>query len=363
MVAIHADYEPSRYTVDLGMDPEHRWDHIVADQKEMFVRAIDTVFNSTAVKPLVPAAKLLVGNALEAWRILGTEQYLEIKGIARELGMDASYIVLLPTFYDVFAAHNSPLQQKACTGIIAQSSSGEIFHGRNLDYDFKDAIGPITIVVDFARNNRTLFTAVSFGPTPAFNTAVRHGSFSITQNERDTGSILTNIWDILVKGRTATFATIRNAVETIDTFEGAVKYLSEAELSAASYFIVAGTKPQEGVVITRGRDAVVDVWRMDPSKGDWYVLELNSDRMYPAPFGDNRRAPLQRALNATGPAHINASNLWDILSIRHVNSSAGERSPYNDDTIYTTVMQASNPNTFKTLVRGHRKQLYEAVIV
>jgi len=358
MVTVHADYEPPRYTVDLGMDPEHRWDHVVADRK-----AINTVFGSSAVKPLVPAAKLLVGNALEAWRILGTEQYLEIKGIARELGIDASYIVLLPTFYDVFAADNSPLQQKACTGIVAQSSSGELFHGRNLDYNFKDAIGPITIVVDFARNNQTLFTAVTAGPNPGFNTAVKYGGFSVTQNERDTGSLLTNFWDILVEGRTTTFATIRNAVESLDTFDGAVKYLSEAQLSAASYFIVAGTKPQEGVVITRGRDAVADVWRIDASKGDWYVLELNSDHWKPAPFGDNRRAPLQRGLNATGSAHINASNLWDILSIQHVNKSAGERSPYNDATIYTTVMQASNPNTFKTLIRGDRKQLHEAFIV
>merc|ERR1719235_2823921 len=99
---------------------------------------------------------------------------------------------------------------------------------------------------------------------------------------------------------------------------------------------------------------------MNASKGDWYVVELNSDHMYPAPFGDNRRAPLERALNATGSAHINASSLWDALSVQKVNRKAGERAPYNRDTIYTTVMQASNPKTFKTIVRSSHEELYNS---
>merc|ERR1711920_662500 len=125
--------------------------------------------------------------------------------------------------------------------------------------------------------NETLFTAVSFGPCPTFNTAVRWGSFSLSQNERDAGSIFANFWDILVRGRPAVFARIRQAMETVTTFEDAVKEFTDVNLDASAYFIIGGTKPGEGAVITRARDASAkhDVMRIDAKSGQWYVLETN----------------------------------------------------------------------------------------
>merc|ERR1719401_2187410 len=117
--------------------------------------------------------------------------------------------MFLGAFYDVFAAEKSPLKYKACTGIVAQSASGEIFHGRNLDYGFTGALSSIAIVVDFVRNGKPVFTAVTFGPNPTFNTVVRWGGFSVSQNERDRGSMLDNLWDMLVLGRPALFGRIR----------------------------------------------------------------------------------------------------------------------------------------------------------
>lgn len=357
-----SDFAPPKYTVDLDVDPEHRWDHIVVEQKDKFKAAIDSVLNSKRVKPLVPTAKLLIGNWLEARRILGTEQYHEIQGVARGVGVEASEIVLLASFYDLFAADTSPFKQNACAGILAQTPSGEIYHGRNLDYDFKDAIGPIALDVNFIRNNRTVFQAITFGPNPTFDTVVRYGSFSITQNERDTGDVTENMLDLIVKGRIATFAAIRKAAETLDTFESAVDYFSNVPLAASAYYIIGGVKPQEGAIITRNREKAVNVWRLNPAQGDWYILQLNSDHWKPAPFGDDRRTPLQQYLNATGQSNIGADSLWGALSIQHVNHTAGQRAPYNSMTIYTTVMQASNPATFKTLVRLNKAEESTVVV-
>jgi len=148
---------------------------------------------------------------------------------------------------------------------------------------------------------------VTFGPSPVFNTAVKYGSFSVSQDERDTGSFLTNLWDVIVLGRTALFIQMRKAMDEIDTFDNAVKFFSKIKLSAASYFILGGAKSGEGAVVTRDRDSLVDVWRLNASAGRWYVVETNYDHSSNPPKGDNRRAPLMRTLNATGPAAISAA--------------------------------------------------------
>lgn len=347
----NCDHMPTRVTLDLGMDPEHRWDHIVAAHKETFLHSLDAVFNDPKIKAVIPVAKRLIGNALEARRVFSHDQYLEAKGIAHALGRDASEVILVGAFYDLFAAADSPLTSRACTGVVAHSTSGEIVHGRNLDYDFAQALSESVLVVDFIKNGETMFTAVTFGPNPTFNTAVRHGSFSISHDERDQGSIFQNFWDIVLLGRMATFARIRQAVETIHTFGEAVAFFSTVKVSAASYFILGGTKQDEGAVITRDRSEVVDVWHLNSSAGRWYVLETNYDHWKPPSKNDNRRAPLQRALNAIGVKDINASSMWNAISVRSVNESHGERAPLNNETIYSTVMQAAKPSSFMTLVR------------
>lgn len=357
LYAVCADYAPPRVTVDLGLDPEHRWDHIVVEHKDAFLRTINEVFSRPPVKYILPMARLLIGNAVESRRLLPGDQILEAKGIARELGVGFADVVLVGVFYDLFAAADNPLKQKACTGIVSQSASGEIIHGRNLDYDFADALKNSTLVVDFARNGSVLFTAVTFGPNPSFNTVVRWGSWSLSQNERDTGSVLNNLWDMLILGRPAVFARVRQAAEEVSSFEDVVKFFSTVKLDAAAYFIIGGTKAGEGAVVTRDRASPVDVWRLDASAGRWYLVETNYDHQKAPHWGDNRRQVVERAMNLTGAANITPDTMWEVISVTQVNTSAGERAPLNNETIYSTIMQAATPATFKTLVRSHTGML------
>jgi len=212
----------------------------------------------------------------------------------------------------------------------------------------------MTIVVDFVRKNETKFTAVTFGPSPTFDTAVRYGAFSVTLNERDRGDMATNVFDLAVLGRASWFAAIRQTMESeeVDSFEKAIDYFSKTPVSAAGYMIVAGVKAGEGAVLTRDRDSLVDMWRLDAIAGRWFLVETNYDHFLMPPFGDNRRAPEFRALEEIGQDHIDAEGLFGVLSIDHVNHTAGENEPMNSETIYTTIMQASKPSTFKTVVRG-----------
>jgi len=105
----------------------------VAAQKHVFVPALHNILSDPSIKRMVHAVKLLVGNAVESQRILPHTQYLEFQGIAKGMGVEVSELVLVAAFYDLVAAKTSPFTYgKACTGVVAQSTGGEIIHGRNL---------------------------------------------------------------------------------------------------------------------------------------------------------------------------------------------------------------------------------------
>jgi len=148
----------------------------------------------------------------------------------------------------------------------------------------------------------------------------------------------------------------------VTTFDEALSFFGSLKLNAASYFILGGTKPGEGAVLTCDRDQVADVWKLDANAGRWYLVETNYDHSASPPFHDDRRHPLQRAMNATGSDKISAATMWDVISVTAVNTSAGERAPLNSETIYSTVMQASKPEVFKTVIRSRSEAKIEIVV-
>lgn len=52
-----------------------------------------------------------------------------------------------------------------------------------------------------------------------------------------------------------------------ENFEEAVYTLAKKPLIADVYYIVGGTAPREGVVITRNRGGPADIWPLDPLNG------------------------------------------------------------------------------------------------
>ena len=107
-------------------------------------------------------------------------------GISAYTGLDITVLAAISAIYDMTASHT--VSHHACTGIVAQNSEGRIIHGRNLDYTIKTAMTNITVVVDFTSNGTIDYTAVTYVGMPGFNTVVKPGCFSLTQNERDKGT-------------------------------------------------------------------------------------------------------------------------------------------------------------------------------
>ncbi|XP_023563463.1 N-acylethanolamine-hydrolyzing acid amidase isoform X4 [Octodon degus] len=174
-----------------------------------------------------------------------------------------------------------------CTSVVAQDSRGHIYHGRNLDYPFGELLRKLTVDVQFLKNGQTLSES--------------------------------------------------------EDFETSVYKLAKTPLIADVYYIVGGTAPREGVVITRNRGGPADIWPLDPLNGAWFRVETNYDHWKPVPKTDDRRTPAIRALNATGQANLSLEALFQVLSVVPV---------YNNFTVYTTVMSAATPDKYMTRIRN-----------
>ena len=57
------------------------------------------------------------------------------------------------------------------------------------------------------------------------------------------------------------------AIATSPTYSEAVQLLGYTPTAAPVYFIIAGTNPGEGAVITKGRLEPEDIWTIDPNTG------------------------------------------------------------------------------------------------
>ena len=67
------------------------------------------------------------------------------------------------------------------------------------------------------------------------------------------------------------------------SYDEAVEMLSKRYIAAPTYYIVAGSRPNEGAVITRDRNILSDLWQLNVSSSDpnsWYLLETNYVRTY-----------------------------------------------------------------------------------
>ncbi|KAH0615770.1 hypothetical protein JD844_026242 [Phrynosoma platyrhinos] len=111
---------------------------------------------------------------------------------------------------------------------------------------------------------------------------------------------------------------VRTVLDKAEDFETAALMLSETPIIADVYYIIGGTTPKEGAVITRRRRGPEDIWPLDPLSGSWYRVETNYDHWTTPPPFDDRRTPAIKALNDTGQENINLESLYKVLSVQPV---------------------------------------------
>ena len=124
-------------------------------------------------------------------------------------------------------------------------------------------------------------------------------------------------------------------------FKTAVEMTAHRRMIAPSYIIFGGLKPNEAAVMTMDQPSANSVWWLG-SNHSWYLVQTNTDHWKPPTLDDKRRNVAINTMNAIGQENISPETLLDVLSTELV---------LNEETIHTSVMSASDPGLYNTLIR------------
>ncbi|XP_065918990.1 N-acylethanolamine-hydrolyzing acid amidase-like [Dysidea avara] len=314
------------YNINLDAAPETRWNEVVDDFAEFFPELIP------AIKQYVPGEVLplldVVGDSVDTY--LPEPYAAEILGIGQRSKTSVGEIAILNILYDLLAG---------CTSIVAEDEEGRIYHARNLDYQLTQILQNITLVANFQRGGRTVYTGTTYAGYTGLLTGQRPYVFSVSLDQRDAGKHWMNAATaLLAKNASIVSFLIRNTLENVQSYKEALDILSHTTFIAPSYIIIAGTKSGEGAVITRDRITARDVWTLDPPER-WFLVETNYDHWEPPPKDDDRRDPANQHMNKIGRQNISLDELFSVLKTPPV---------LNNSTTYTTLMCAAVPNNYAT---------------
>ncbi|XP_038859439.1 N-acylethanolamine-hydrolyzing acid amidase-like [Salvelinus namaycush] len=333
VVSCESDFAPAVVNVSLDDPPEVRWASLskVFDV-DYLVKAAAEVIDATIPKWVHHAVTPIV-EALEKY--VPPPYAGEIRGMASYFRGNLSDIILLNFAYEISAF---------CTSIVAQDTSGRLYHGRNLDYPH-DILRNLTINVLFLKNGTVAYRGTTFAGYVGLWTGQSPNKFTVSGDQRGDDHWW-NWWKNWVSAfllkRSPVSWLVRETLEEAADFQDAVMRLSKIPIITSVYYIVAGVKPGEGVVVTRDRKGPADIWPLEPLNGGWFRVETNFDHWLPPPAKDHRRDAANKALNATGQDNINMDTMYKVLSMNPV---------CNRITVFTTTMSAASPEKYNTEVR------------
>ena len=336
-VVLPVDVPVPKYTVNLDLPPEERWGPVVKDYAGLYPLLMEELYQIIP-KPIVEA---ITGVTSVLDQFIPQPYADEIRGIAKYTNSSLGETLMGNLAYDFTAFHHGGKPKRgACTSILALDDNGTLFHGRNLDYTFKDLIRNFTINVEFQRKGQTVFMATTFAGMVGVLTGMRPGGVSISLDQRNTGEIWSNFYDALKTGFHGMVGVVlRETLSDISlNYNDAVAKLTTTRLIAPCFLIIGGPGG-EGVVITRDRSKAIDVWHLNES---WYLVETNYDHWKPPPASDNRRDPAIKTLDSIGRSNITAGSLFKVLSTPPV---------LNTGTSYTTVMSCGSLSYYHDVIR------------
>ncbi|XP_012579733.1 PREDICTED: N-acylethanolamine-hydrolyzing acid amidase isoform X4 [Condylura cristata] len=295
---------PPLFNLSLDVAPNLRWLPVLRHYDRDFLRAAMRSIIGDKVPKWVH--KVIRKTEGELEHFLPQPFFGEIQGMSDFLNFSLTDCLLVNLAYESTAF---------CTSIVAQDSSGHIYHGRNLDYPFGNLLRKMTMDVQFLKNGQVAFTGTTFIGYVGLWTGQSPHKFTISGDERDKGWWWENMIAALFQKHSPISWLVRTTLTEAENFEAAVDKLAKTPLIADVYYIVGGVSSKEGVVITRNRGGPADIWPLDPLNGAWFRVETNYDHWEPPPREDDRRTPAIKALNATGQANLSLKALFQVLSV------------------------------------------------
>jgi len=327
------------YVINLDAPPIERWKDVATVYKKQINDLL--VYVKTYINETLPELAFLIkliDTKLPAMTDTLPAPYGdEMKGISQVTGLPLGEIVLYNIFYEV---------SSMCTSVVCQDQNGNIFHGRDLDFGgvfgwdkinhtwgLVEKLRPLMAQINYTQNGQVLFRTTSFIGYIGSLTGIKPGVFSVSINERYavkggyTG-LIEWIYNINRNQSFITFA-IRDMLTKAESYDQAVKYLAEVPLLAPCYYILAGTKAGQGVIITRARKESEDIKTLGKDNL-WFLAQTNYDNWKKQPIFDDRLTPCIKCMEAKGRNQVSFESLFNVLSSRPM---------LNKDTVYTSLME------------------------
>jgi hypothetical protein len=124
------------------------------------------------------------------------------------------------------------------------------------------------------------FDAIMFAGTVGVYTGMKAEAFSISQNTREFNKdpiyLVENLVMIL-SGYTEQSWLLRDTLNTCHDWDCAHQKLRDTPVDSLGYFILAGTKQGEGVVIARNNFGAAHESFLNSSAGTWFLVQTNND--------------------------------------------------------------------------------------
>ncbi|TEA25730.1 hypothetical protein DBR06_SOUSAS1210006, partial [Sousa chinensis] len=323
------------YTINLDLPPYKRWHELMVDKAPALKVIVNSLKNM--INAFEPSGKIvqLVDQKLKV-QATETPAPNQPFRLTQTVCGHLREIISFNIFYEFFTI---------CTSIITEDKEGHLLHARNMDFGVflgwnvnnntwvvTEELKPLTVNLDFQRNNKTVFKAAGFAGYVGMLTGFKPGLLSLTLNERfSTNGGFMGVIEWILGKKDAKWIG----------YEEAKTILTKTKVLAPAYFILGGNKSGEGCVITRDREQSLDIYELDPKQGIWYVVQTNYDRWKNPFFLDNRRTPAKMCLNQTTQENISFATMYDVLSTKPV---------LNKLTVYTALIDVTK-GQFETYLR------------
>lgn len=339
LVPLNSSVVPS-FVINLDLPPSERWTEVAKAKKAEVYKMHEALKNLTEDILGARVLKLIDSAMPKLLNTLPWEFTEEMKSLSEISGLPLGEVVLYNVFYEFFTV---------CTSIVAQDPNGEIYHARNMDFGLflgwdpqnhtwamTEVLRPTVIKLHFQRSQKTVFKAVTFAGYLGILTGVKQGAFSMTVNERfnlNGGFIGLLEWLLGDHSQHWVGFLTRQLMQNETSYEAAKTMLSTTKLIAPVYFILAGTQPGQGAIITRDRNSnEADVYTLADAADKWFVLQTNYDHWKTPPSYDDRRGPGMHCMRNLTQQGLGFSGLFDVLGTKPV---------INMLTVYAALMRPS----------------------
>lgn len=261
-----------RYTIDLSLPPEQRWEEIIEDQKETGPRLLSEIMEifkfGTGLGDLGSGLISRLLSAIQRFFGGDTDFHRDMLAFAKGWNRPVHEIVVANLSYEL--SHSVELVPDfqwrkifGCTAACQWTDDFGWIHGRNMDWSIP-SLGPGSIALDFLGPSGS-FSSLSWPGFVGVLQGVAKGRFSATINYAPP--------DGLGPQWPSSFV-LRSVFEHCDHFQEAVQWIQETDVAASSFFTLCGLKRDEATVIEKTRMRPTRS-RLLSEKGDCLVQTNN----------------------------------------------------------------------------------------